>query len=709
MKIQKADRIITFEKLGEHRDAQSATLAVVEQRSNGRKVTVRKPTFDYGRREEFSRPEYNLMEIGVIEDVESYVRQAFQKKTALMFKEGHELTGKNKDTISYIKKRFQQIEHVTGICWNDLLRQTGHALLSRSNFFWVKVRNAKASGGRTIAGIQPIAGYFPMSAENIEVKKNKSGKVVKYRQVMPDGRLREFSPRDVIHFHAYKKTGFSFGTPQIVPVKEDIRALRRIEENVELLIYQTLFPIFQYKVGTENRPATDIKLPDGTIQSEVDFVRGQIEDMPAEGGIVTPERHEIGFIGAEGKALKVREYLDYFKSRVLSGLGISGVDIGEGDTANRATADTLSRGMVDSVKDYQDIFQEFLNKEVLKELLLESTFAFDVLEDANKPDFKFKEIDIEEQLKKNTNAQVLYNGNIIDVDEARAITGHEPITEEQEEKMFVDRVELKKADVQMEGQLEIAKIGAAAKAVSAGSGSSDGSSKAAASAKNSNAPTNQNGTKTGPQKSRLDYFKTSDGFVANVTRMLRNDITKHVKSQVIDRNWINTLIKMGKDNALEKYLAIDRKEFVRGLRVSQVGPENIERLIITDFQVVKDTTTHFVNKYMKDINGRVQNTIDQLTWEGKSRKEIETAVDDVFDKIKYRGDFIDATERMRAYNYGKAVGFRDQGFKTAPVIKDSNCESCAEAPDEVDLLNLQIFSVPPFHPNSDATIGKPVE
>jgi len=162
------------------------------------------------------------------------------------------------------------------------------------------------------------------------------------------------------------------------------------EENIELLIYQTLFPIFQYKVGTETKPAGDIRLADGTVISEVDYVRSQIAMMPSEGGIVTPERHDIEFIGAEGKALKAREYLDYFKTRVLSGLGVSSVDMGEGDTANRATANAMSTSMIDSVKDFQDIIEETINSEVIKELLIESTFSFDVLDDENIVTLKFK-------------------------------------------------------------------------------------------------------------------------------------------------------------------------------------------------------------------------------------------------------------------------------------------------------------------------------
>jgi hypothetical protein len=703
MNIQKADRIITFDKISkEYRDARSSTLAVVEK-GGGKRINIKKPTFDYGRREEFTCPEYNLMEIGVIEDVESYVRQSFQKKTALMFKQGEELSGKNKTVIEYLKKRIQQIEYVSDVSWRQLLRDTGYALISRSNFFWVKVRKDEASGGRMIGGVQPIAAYFGMGAENVEVKKDSNGKVLKYRQRMPDGRIKDFSPRDVIHFYAYRKPGFTFGTPGIVPAKEDIRALRRIEENVELLIYQTLFPIFQYKVGTENRPAGDIKLPDGSVISEVEHVRGQIQQMPAEGGIVTPERHELSFIGAEGKALKAREYLDYFKTRVFSGLGVSAMDMGEGDSANRSTADSLSKTLVDSVKDYQDIIETFVNKEVIKELLIESDFKFDVFAPENLVQFFFKEIDIEEQMKKNTNAQVLYNGNIIDINEARDVGGYEPVTEEQEPLMFLDRVELRKLDAQLQQQLEVAKIGAASRAT-ATSGSS-----ASNSAKNSNAPTNQYGTKTGPQKTRLDHFNLKDGHVSSITRMLKSDISKHVKTEIIDRRWINTLIKLGEDTAIKKYLEISRKEFVKGIKDSNLGADLVDKVITRNFDSVKDLTKSYIQTYMKDINGKIQNRIDQMVNLGSPRKEMEDAVLEIFDKVKYRGDFIDSTERMRAYNYGKALGLKEQGFKNATIIKNANCSLCKDLPDSLSLESLTIETVPPYHPNSKTLIGLGVE
>jgi hypothetical protein len=462
-------------------------------RENGRAPNLKNPVAQYGYRQSFVPSEYNLIEISLIEDGESYVRQAFQKKTSLMFKEGEVYTGLNQKTINYVKNRIRQIEYVTEIPWRTLLRQTGKELISKSNFFWVKVRKEQHSGGeKGIKRAKPIAGYFPMGAENVYVKKDEHGRVIEYQQRLPNNKVRNFKPEDIIHFKCDVKPGFTFGTPRIVPVIPDIQALRRLEENVEILFYQTLFPIFQYKVGTEAKPATTLTLTDGTVIDEVSYVRQQIQNMPTEGGIVTPERHEIKYIGAEGQIPNYQPVLQYFKSRVLAGLGISSLDIGDGDTSNRSTADSLSKALIDSVKDYQAVIEEIINAEVITELLLEANWDFDPLIEENFVELKFKEIDIEEQMKKNVNAQLLFNSDIIDINEARESTGRQPIESWQEDLMYLERKTLK--TLEMQHELE-------------GTSGTDAKSKSASnSAKNKSAPTNQYGTKTGPQKSRLDYL-----------------------------------------------------------------------------------------------------------------------------------------------------------------------------------------------------------
>ena len=668
-----ADRIVTFGK-AEHRDARSATLSVVES-TPGRKPNIKNPVEQYGYRQAFYRPEYNLIEIGTIEDVESMVRQSFQKKTALMFKEGEKFTGKNTETLKYIKARIKQIEYASGISWRNLLRETGYALISRSNFFWVKVRSKNASGGRSIAGVAPVAAYFPMAAEYVTIKRDPKGKILKYRQEI-NGKVKEFSPRDIIHFHAYKKPGYLFGTPSITPVKDDIRALRRIEENVELLIYQTLFPIFQYKVGTETKPATDVRLPDGHIMSEVDYVRQQIEFMPAEGGIVTPERHSIEYIGAEKAALKAREYLDYFKQRVISGLGLSGVDLGDGNTANRATADSMSRSLVDSVKDYQDILEDFINHQVFQELLLESEFKFDVLDDDHCVHFKFKEVDIEQQMKENVNAQVMYNGNILTVNEAREVAGKEPLTEAEEEMMFHNRVTMTQVEAQQKNMAD----------------------SAAAQANNMQKPTNQHGTKTGPQKSRQDYVN-KDSFLSDTTRLLKSDIVDHLTGAYVDKQWVGVMADTAKDSVIKKYAQVIRKTFNSAL--SELRVPQADKTKLSDMYAIDAVSymTVYVEKYFKDVKGKVARIIDNSLEENKV-----DAVNELIQSIKYRADFIDKTERMRAYNYGKAIGLSYLGFKKAEINKDTECAVCAENDYTIDLTNFSIDTIPPYHPNSIAKI-----
>lgn len=501
-------------------------------RDNGKAPNLKNPVSQYGYRQAFVPSEYNLIEISLIEDGESYVRQAFQKKTSLMFKEGEVYTGLNEETIRYVKNRIKQIEYVTGIPWRTLLRQTGKELISKSNFFWVKVRKEKHSGGdKGVKRSKPIAGYFPMGAENVYIKKDEYGKVIEYQQRLPNNKIRDFKPEDVIHFRCDVKPGFTFGTPKIVPVIPDIQALRRLEENVEILFYQTLFPVFQYKVGTESKPATTLTLQDGTVIDEVSYVRQQIQNMPTEGGIVTPERHSIEYIGANGQIPNYQPVLQYFKARVLAGLGISSLDIGDGDTSNRSTADSLSKALIDSVKDYQSVMEDIINSEIITELLLEADFNFDPLIEDNFVALKFREIDIEEQMKKNVNAQLLYNSDMLDLNESREIIGYQPLEKWQEKLMFTERQTLRVLEANHEMNLEVAEHGAEItppeekKSVTTGSGKKTvtvvkkgsiapvaNKAKAASNtAKNKSAPTNQYGTKTGPQKSRLDQLLEIEG------------------------------------------------------------------------------------------------------------------------------------------------------------------------------------------------------
>jgi hypothetical protein len=294
----------------------------------------------------FSQSDYDLAIINRIEDTDSYVHQAFVKKTGLMFKEGYELVGPDPKTIQYIKHRLAQIGRATGSSFEDLLRSIGSSLIKKSNAFLLKARKEEASGGRrrivpgTDKELEPIAGYFLIPAETMMYEADKYGKVLRWKQELPNGNFKYFKPDDIVHLHFNRKDGFIYGTPTIVPVVDDIRSLRKIEENVELLIYQHLFPLFHYKIGTDAMPATINEQGN----DEIEVARQEIRYMPSEGGLVTSHRHEIKLIGAENSALRAENYLEHFKKRVFSGLGISAVDMGEGECYSEDTETLTENG-----------------------------------------------------------------------------------------------------------------------------------------------------------------------------------------------------------------------------------------------------------------------------------------------------------------------------------------------------------------------------
>lgn len=294
----------------------------------------------------FQTPEHDLALINRIIDTDSYCHQAFVKKVGLMFKEGFEFIGPNPKTIQYIKLRLAQISRATGIPTDEMLRSVGASLIQKSNAFLVKVRKESASGGKSRISVdserelEPVAGYFCVAPETMSFEMNKSGKIVRWKQLIPNGQYKFFNPEDVVHLYFNRKEGFVWGTPTIAPVIDDIRSLRKIEENIELLVYQHLFPLFHYQVGTDDYPAGI----DERGNSEIDVAKAEIQDMPAEGGLITSHRHKIQLIGAENRSLRAEGYLEHFKKRVFSGLGISAVDMGEGECYSSDTETLTENG-----------------------------------------------------------------------------------------------------------------------------------------------------------------------------------------------------------------------------------------------------------------------------------------------------------------------------------------------------------------------------
>lgn len=656
----------------------------------------------------FACPEYDLVQIGRIEDTESYVRQAFKKKIGLMFKEGFDLSGPDKKTVRYIKVRLSQIAMASGIPTASLMRSIGSGLIKKSNAFLLKVRKTEASGGRvrvlkTGRELQPVAAYFILPPETMEVDADEYGNIRKWRQMMPGGDYKDFRPDDIIHFKFDAKEGFIWGTPTIIPVIDDIRALRKIEENIELLVYQHLFPLFHYKVGTETAPAGITE----TGEREIDVVKREIQFMPSEGGIVTPERHEIKMIGAEGRALRAEGYLDHFKKRVFAGLGVSAVDMGEGETANRATADNMSRALIDDVKDFQDIMEMQFNEFIIKELLLESTFGDEVLNEEHLVQLKFHEIDIDKRIKLETHAADMYMKHGTTHDELRISQGKEPLqipdgTEATDDpkafpdwsKTFWKLIEEPKALIQAMDEPYSAASKAAAEnkatAVDPQQLKAAGAEKLA--------------TEKALIKAKPKPAARKDSLTDHVLTGMYSDLEENVVFNAMNSNktYASGVIRAQAMRMIETLSIAATAAFIKGYTDNTRRDMSPARMSASR-AAIRQRATKYISRLSTSLIDALGRNIDTIAPNDKI-----SLVRSVFSSLKYRTDLIADVEIRKAYNYGKVLAYRESGIPQVEFGMNAECAKCSEIGPILDTDQITLDDVPPFHGNCGCSVKRRV-
>jgi hypothetical protein len=672
-------------------------------------------------RGQFICAEYDLNEIGRVEDTESFVRQAFDKKVALMFKEGWDVVGRNPRTVKYIRIRLAQISRASETPSVKLLRDIGSSLIRKSNAFLVKVRNEEASGGRMrpdprgTTELKPVAAYFPVPAETMEVSYS-GNKISKWRQKMPDGNFKEYNPRDVIHFYYDKKDGFTFGTPQLVPVLDDIRALRKIEENIELLVYQHLFPLFQFKVGTPEVPASI----DENGEREVDVIRREIQYMPSEGGIVTTERHEIVAVGAEGRAIRAEGYLEHFKKRVIAGLGVSAVDLGDGNTTNRSTSDNMSRNLIDSVKDFQQVLEFFFNEFIIAELLLESTFGDEVLDDDNRVWLKFKEIDIDAQIKKEAHMADQFAKNLVSQAEARLRVGYEPMqipTTEDMESM--DPTELQRKFPEwhqsffklIQEPLELIKAAGNAEAnassMAAGKSPSTAVQPGDVDEAHEKKVTQEKEIEKERSKAKIASAKAiakakpkpkvRDAFVSNRFDEVRSDVMGYYQpGRRVDHNWVAQIITVSMSQCVDYLIANQVTAFRSGYsRWGDVSSQEFLGTVASARISFRGRAERYINRLVRDVISSLKRNV--LLENSSSTPESMAIVRSVFDTLRYRADFIENVEIDKAHALGEALALRNSGNRFLVVRGSSaGCDRCKHV-ENLDTHFMVMEDVPPFH------------
>lgn len=624
--------------------------------------------------------EYPLVDIGSAEDTEPYVFQALLKKQALAIKEGYSLVGENPTTIKYIEERFQQLEVAQGQTFGNLLEEVFSELFKYHAVCIIKARNARNSGGlvRKVGDgkyIEPVSAYFVTSVNCMKVRLGPNNRITHFRHEMPDGRRKVYKADDVIYITVNKRPHFLAPTPPWFPALDDIEALRRIEEHVENLIYQHIHPLFVYKVGTETTGIE--KYEDGT--DEIEYIKFKVNDMPTNGMLVVPFRHEIEVLGSESQALRVEPYLDHYKKRVIAGTGMSSLDFGDGEMANRSTSDSLSRLGVGNVKFYQNILADRINFFVIRELLLEGSFGLNPMAKENLVKFVFKEVDTTSQIALQNHYSLLYEAGLITLTEARNGSGYQALRPEQEE------------DIKENPALITAYAAEKSASIKASSPtSSSDSSGGARRAKQQ--PRNQHGTAQGPTKARSSLEKDSLS-AKQAFQSLSHDLSRSDPKEA-NLGYVRQLFLATESSIVRKLEALVESSCMDALNGFELN----------------SLTSGAIKNGMNLAKAKLANDVRRLISEGSARSMARLSmgrpVRDTLDVLEYRVDFISNTISAFAYNTTRARIMRALGINKAIVSADPEGDDYQKYNGLViDLLSIEDDELPPFHPNCKCEIN----
>lgn len=634
-----------------------------------------------GGRDSFETPKVDLTVVANAIEKDSYIAQAVMRYKELIFKSGWQLKSKNDQSLLYLKTRLEIIAIATGIPTEDLFQGIGDDIVRYSNCFLVKARAKGGKGlpsGMTLTPIppnkDPIAGYFRLPPQTIEISRDQNGNIMKYKQTSSTGGgdSLEFDPKDIIHLTVNRPVGESFGIPWLGAVIEDVRLLRKVEENIAIFLYRHAFPLLTYTVGIAE-PGYE------STDEEIANLKTIMEAVPTDGAFILPERHKIDSVKLN--PIDAKPYLEYYENRVFTGLGMSAVDMGRGDTANRSTADAMTGMKADRVKGWQQQIQVQVDKFIIDELLVEGGFDplinsdFDV-------NFMFNEIEQEMRIKTETHEIFKFEHNIQTFDETRKELGLDPNVDES------------RLHANLFGSL-------------ASSAQTD----------NMQRPTNQSGTRSGPKRateSLLEQRNEWQNSAKNRFLDAYNQLSVEWIAQLEDARLPLDFYLSIFEKAIERLLQSELDQwFLRGKEkaILQFNRSPKTKIHTQVMQWLIDDSLQLIRSHLKKIKQLTQSSNEQLSIEEQKRK-----IAYAFESLRYQYQGIVKSMLFKSFNAGflfAAIAFGESSIQFDVM---GTCQKCNAkrnellSLEEMHALNeLHLYKqIPPFHPNCECELKGPV-
>ena len=499
---------------------------------------VKRVTYKENNDTDFEDPDFDLEDIQNGYNTDSYIRQGVDKYVDQIFKEGYSFYGTDANAVEYLKLRLSYIAEASNTPTNQLLMDIAEDIVKYGNCMVVKARSNDPNAlpqGTTVTGLygkDPVVGYFCANPVTMKCKRDEFGTITEWQQDN-DGGTQTFAPEDVVHFYYKREKGNAYGTSFLIPVLDDVRALRQAEENVLKMMYRNIYPFYHVAVGTEEQTGTT---------REVEELKSAIDGMDVEGGLVTTERVKITPIASD-KVIDAEPYLRYMESRVFSGMGIPEIMFGRGNTANRSTGDNMTSEMADRIRAMCRVIEMFFNSFIIKELLMEGGYD-PVLNPDQAVEFRFNDNDVDVMIKKQVHAIYKYEHNAITEDEMRDELGMDPIPDGDRAKLFVELITRETLRVQAELNTQVAK------ATTAQTGTAETNNKQ----KNQGGKSSGgSGNKKSSSQSKNSIEPQSIGLVKDSIDNMENSIDNYIK-ECFDTNTQITQAKL-----MEKVVACNKE------------------------------------------------------------------------------------------------------------------------------------------------------
>lgn len=427
-------------------------------------TTITSP-YDYGRIDSFHSKE-------------SYFSRSVTRQLETLLRNGFTFVSDDKQALALLNKELNLIQMASLLPLNQIYATIIKNLAKYGMVFVEKVR-----GKATQENIGSIKFLNVLRPHRMQVYLDDNGMILGVNDVPtgPPLAIRSFFGKRVLaQFPRVKVKDLCFGSidnnifPEPPPSQslDDILSLRSVEETIELMCAQYGSPLLHNKVGTTEEPA-DI--------NEVLSVHNRIVDMATNGFVSTDHRVTLVAVPLQDASMDLMPVVNHFKGRVLVGTGSSNISLGEGDTANRNTAESIDDALEDRCAFFAGIVCDIFNKNIIPDILMSTgKYNFSSIFNAEgEPivQLHHEEMRIEKKVTKSNHVVSLWETNLITRETALKSLRLPPITGGEEKDTFLHLVQIPRKEL----------------------GISQGTNTGASNARKSQlSPSNQYGTKPGP-------------------------------------------------------------------------------------------------------------------------------------------------------------------------------------------------------------------